>query len=51
MKIKISDIKIGDRNRKSRKAAEIAESIKIVGLINPILISADYQLIAGLNRL
>lgn len=51
MKIKISEIFVGERKRKARKAEEIAQSIKTIGLINPITIDNDYKLIAGLNRL
>lgn len=51
MKIKITDIRIGERKRKARKAAEMAESIKAIGLLQPIVVSQDYYLIAGLNRL
>ena len=51
MKVKITDIRIGERNRKARKAAEIAQSIKEIGFLNPITVSKDYYLIAGLNRL
>lgn len=51
MKIKISEILVGERKRKARKTEEIAQSIKTIGLINPITIDNDYKLIAGLNRL
>lgn len=51
MKILINEIIIGTRKRKARKAEEIADSIKTIGLLNPITVDKDYKLIAGLNRL
>ena len=51
--IKISNIKIGDRNRKfnAEKANELAKSIEEIGLLQPIVIDNNYNLIAGLHRL
>lgn len=53
MKIKISDVKVSDRMRKfeMKKAQEIADSVKEIGLINPILVDKNYELIAGFHRL
>ena len=51
--MKLSDITIseGRRGMDYDKVLEIAESIKIVGLINPITIDRDNKLIAGAHRL
>lgn len=53
MKIKISDIRInpGRRNLKQQNVEELARSIKAVGLMNPITVTQDNTLIAGLHRL
>jgi N6-adenosine-specific RNA methylase IME4 len=44
-------IKPGRRPLNETKVGEIAESIPVVGLINPITVSADNVLIAGLHRI
>ncbi len=51
--ILISDIIIGDKRRdvKSDYVQKLADSIKQVGLINPITIAPDNRLIAGYHRL
>lgn len=51
--IKISDIKISDRNRKFNRESckELADSIQKIGLLQPIVIDNNYNLIAGLHRL
>ena len=53
MKIKISDIRInpGRRDLKQQNVDELARSIKAVGLMNPITVTQDNTLIAGLHRL
>ena len=55
MTILISEIKTNLNQRlrkaKSDKVAEIARSIKDIGLINPISVDKDYNLIAGLHRI
>lgn len=53
MNIKIEDIKINVRKRQldRDKAVAIAESIKLIGLLNPITISEDYTLISGRHRI
>ena len=51
MLIPINQITIGQRRRTARKAAELSESIAQLGLLNPITVDKDYNLIAGLNRL
>jgi ParB family chromosome partitioning protein len=50
---KISDIKFGRRNRgyNFAKVKELAQSIEEIGLLHPIIIDADDNLIAGLHRL
>ena len=53
MKVKISDIKInpGRRGVLENDVEELALSILDVGLLNPITLTEDYTLIAGLHRL
>jgi len=53
MLVKIETIKINERMRKisDDKVTEIASSIKEIGLLNPITISENNVLIAGLHRL
>jgi len=53
MNVNIDSIKINERLREvsHSKAEEIADSIKEIGLLNPITITEDHTLIAGLHRL
>jgi N6-adenosine-specific RNA methylase IME4 len=52
IKIKISEIKIGDRFRKRmRNIEELAGSIAINGLLQPIIVSPGNNLIAGARRI
>jgi len=53
MLIKIDSIKINERMRElsEDKVFEIASSIKEIGLLNPITVSENNELIAGLHRL
>ena len=53
MKVKISEIKInpGRRDTQQRNVEELARSIAAVGLMNPITVTQDNTLIAGLHRL
>ena len=53
MKLKLSEIIVleGRRNINRVKVSELAESIKIIGLINPITVGKDKILIAGRHRL
>ena len=53
MKIKIGSIKInpGRRDTQQRNVEELARSIAAVGLMNPITVTQDNTLIAGLHRL
>jgi ParB family chromosome partitioning protein len=53
MKVSITDIKVkcGRRSIDEEKVKEIAESIKEIGLLNPVTLNEDMALIAGLHRL
>jgi len=53
LRVKVSDVKVRTRLRATNEAniQDIAESIKEIGLINPICIDSDYNLIAGFHRL
>jgi DNA modification methylase len=52
VEVPISDIVVGDRIRRDfSHVAELAESIKDVGLIQPIILTHNYHLIAGESRL
>ena len=53
MRMKISGIKInpGRRDTQQRNVEELARSIAAVGLMNPITVTQDNTLIAGLHRL
>lgn len=53
MQIKITDIKINPNRRTLNidKVKELSESIKDIGLLNPITLNQDNQLIAGLHRI
>lgn len=49
--IQIEKVTVQSLRRPARSVAELAESIKSIGLINPITLTPDYMLIAGLHRL
>ena len=51
--MKIKEIKINDNRREvdNKKIKELSESIKELGLLNPITINTDKTLIAGMHRL
>ena len=53
MKIKISDITVKGERREinNAKVSELVKSIEALGLINPITVDKNYQLIAGGHRL
>ena len=53
MQMKISEIKInpGRRDTQQRNVEELARSIAAVGLMNPVTVTQDNTLIAGLHRL
>lgn len=51
--VKLKDIKIGNRLREinDEKVEHLARSIKVGMLLHPIIITKDYQLVAGLHRI
>ncbi|MDD3012369.1 MAG: ParB N-terminal domain-containing protein [Candidatus Gastranaerophilales bacterium] len=49
--IEIDKITINKRKRSSKDIKELAESIKKIGLLNPITLNKDLVLIAGFHRL
>ena len=53
MKVKIEEIKVNSGRREVTPEAvqELADSMKEVGLLNPITLTEDYTLVAGLHRL
>lgn len=52
MKVRVSEIHVKDRIRQSAgEISELAESIKKYGLLQPILIDVNNNLIAGYRRL
>lgn len=53
MRIPISEIKVnpGRREAKTESVRELADSIRKLGLLNPITVDRDHALIAGLHRL
>jgi ParB family chromosome partitioning protein len=51
LKVDISKITISEGRRPVRDIQSLADSIKEIGLINPIFITTNYRLIAGLHRL
>lgn len=51
MNVAISEVVVGKRMRAVGNVAELAASIKEVGLLNPITITKDKRLVAGAHRL
>ncbi|MEM2125007.1 MAG: DNA methyltransferase [Candidatus Methanosuratincola sp.] len=52
MKVRIDDIKVGERiRRKVENIDKLAESIREFGLIEPIVVDRDLRLVAGERRL
>jgi hypothetical protein len=51
MQVKISEIKVPEGRKISRDISSLAESIGKIGLINPVTLSSDMTLLAGLHRL
>lgn len=52
MKARIADIKVGERSRKDMgDIAQLAASIRDVGLLSPVTVSSDMALVAGERRL
>lgn len=52
MKVRLNDIKILNRKREAdpQKVKDLAQSISHLGLLNPITITPDLRLLAGLHR-
>ena len=53
MKVNIDDIKVSERLRQldNSKVAELVDSIKQIGLLQPIVVDTDNNLLSGLHRL
>ena len=53
MKISVCDIKVSERLRQlnNSKVADLDESIKKIGLLHPIVVDSDNNLLAGNHRL
>ena len=51
--IKLSDVRVSQRLRQldNSKVAELVESIKLLGLLQPIVVDSDNNLLAGNHRL
>ncbi len=50
--VPIADIRIGQRHRKDMGDIKaLAESIAVVGLLQPVVLTPDYKLIAGKRRI
>lgn len=50
-KVQISLIQVSERKRALRDVTELAESIKEIGLLNPITLTPSLRLVAGRHRL
>lgn len=51
LRIKIADIKVPEGRRQLLGLDELAESIRTIGLLNPITLTEDLRLVAGYHRL
>ncbi len=52
MRVRVADIKVGNRVRKDPgEIGELVESMRRLGLLQPIVIDAENRLIAGFRRL
>jgi N6-adenosine-specific RNA methylase IME4 len=51
MRVPIDSIKVGERKRRVDDVSDLVESIAQLGLLQPIVITQDYELIAGERRL
>lgn len=51
MRVRIADIKVPEGRRQLRGLDELVESIRTVGLLNPITLTEDLRLVAGYHRL
>lgn len=47
----IADVEVGDRLRPLGDVRALARSIKLVGLLHPIVVTLDMRLVSGLHRL
>ncbi len=51
-KLKITDIKVGKRSRKNLgDIAELAASMDDIGLLHPVVVTAEHKLVAGYRRI
>jgi ParB family chromosome partitioning protein len=51
MILQINKIRIGERFRKSIETADLEQSISMIGLIQPIVVDENNNLVAGHRRL
>src|SRR5262249_38167042 len=51
MQIEIAKVVVSEGRRPLRDVKELAESMREIGLLNPITLTDDYRLIAGYHRL
>lgn len=51
MKININEIKIMNRKRNAGDVTQLCASINEIGLLQPITVTSDFKLIAGLHRI
>lgn len=51
MRVRIADIKVPEGRRQLRGLDELVESIRTVGLLNPITLTEELRLVAGYHRL
>lgn len=49
--VKIADIIVGERQRQDAAPGDLVESIRRIGLLNPIILTSDLTLVAGERRL
>jgi ParB-like chromosome segregation protein Spo0J len=49
--IAIKDIRVGRRKRKAEDVSDLVESVSQLGLLQPIVVTADNRLVAGFRRL
>ncbi len=49
--VSIRDIKFPESNRECGDVSDLAESLRLIGLLSPILLTKDFRLIAGYRRI
>src|SRR4051812_35702116 len=49
--IAVASVIVGEGRRPTQNVAELADSIRLIGLVNPIAVTPDMRLVAGGNRL